>query len=106
MSAETLRGHDGSRKRLLRVAEGRGCGSGISGCCARHIQRIGRCRLLEFFGEYDDSIIVNMYVDLKQVPGSPEYAMRRCGLSVLILSSSIFILTIERAEVVSAATIT
>lgn len=40
------------------------------------------------------------------VPGSPEYAMSRCGLSVLILSSSTFIFTIDRAAVVSAATIT
>jgi hypothetical protein len=39
-------------------------------------------------------------------PDSPEYAIRRWGLSVLILSSSIFIFTIERAAVVSAAMIT
>jgi hypothetical protein len=36
-------------------------------------------------------------------PGSPEEVMKRCGPSVLILSSSLFIFTIERAAVVSAA---
>lgn len=40
------------------------------------------------------------------VPGSPEYDMRRCGLRTFILSSSLFIFTIERAATVSAATIT
>lgn len=43
---------------------------------------------------------------LKDEPGSPEYAMRRCGPRALTLSSSTFILTMDRAAVVSAATIT
>lgn len=42
----------------------------------------------------------------RDVPGSPEKAMSRCGLRTLILSSSDFILTMDRAAVVSVATIT
>ena len=39
-------------------------------------------------------------------PGSPEYVMTRCGPSVLVLSSSDFIFTIDLAAVVSDASST
>ena len=42
----------------------------------------------------------------RDAPGSPEYAMRRWGLRTLILSSSIFIFTMDLADVVSEETMT
>jgi len=42
----------------------------------------------------------------RYIPGSPEYDMRRCDPNTLILSSSCFIFTMDRAATVSAATST
>ena len=92
---------DVSKKLPLRGEVGRGYGSGTSVYYAQHIQRTEQYHL-----ENQPLAQRSEQNNWRYLPGSPEYAMRRWGLRALILSSSTFIFTIERAEVVSAATIT
>ncbi len=97
VSAESRRACDGSMRRRMEGGERVCSGSGRDGCSARCIRQITRRHLRH------DSLSSAPYlfeVNL-DVPGSPEYAMRRCGLRTMILSSSTFIFMMDLAAVVS-----